>query len=35
MKEVGTQAKYDEIMKAIGGQLSEDQRNALSKFIKK
>jgi hypothetical protein len=35
MKEVGTQAKYDEIMAAIGTQLSESQRNALSKFIKK
>jgi len=35
MKEVGTQAKYDEIMAAIGLQLSESQRNALSKFIKK
>jgi hypothetical protein len=35
MKEVGTQAKYDEIMAAIGTQLSEAQRNALSKFIKK
>lgn len=35
MKEVGTQAKYDEIMKAIGDQLSDDHRNALSKFIKK
>ena len=35
MKEVGTQAKYDEIMKAIGDQLSDSQRNALSKFIKK
>ena len=35
MKEVGTQAKYDEIMKAIGDQLSDAQRNALSKFIKK
>ena len=35
MKEVGTQAKYDEIMAAIGIQLSESQRNALSKFIKK
>lgn len=35
MKEVGTQEKYDEIMAAIGTQLSEAQRNALSKFIKK
>lgn len=35
MKEVGTQAKYDEIMTAIGEQLSDAQRNALSKFIKK
>lgn len=35
MKEVGTQAKYDEILTAIGDQLSDDQRNALSKFIKK
>ena len=35
MKEVGTQAKYDEIMAAIGIQLSESRRNALSKFIKK
>lgn len=35
MKEVGTQAKYDEIITAIGDQLSEDKRNALSKFIKK
>ncbi len=35
MKEVGTKAKYDEIMAAIGTQLSEAQRNALSKFIKK
>lgn len=35
MKEVGTQAKYDEIMTAIGEQLSVPQCNALSKFIKK
>ena len=35
MKEVGTQAKYDEIMAAIGEQLSVPQCNALSKFIKK
>lgn len=35
MKEIGTQAKYDEIMTAIGEQLSDAQRNALSKFIKK
>ena len=35
MKEVGTQAKYDEIITAIGDQLSDAQRNALSKFIKK
>ena len=35
MKEVGTQEKYDEIIAAIGTQLSEAQRNALSKFIKK
>jgi hypothetical protein len=35
MKEVGTQAKYDEIITAIGDQLSDSQRNALSKFIKK
>ena len=35
MKEVGTKAKYDEIMAAIGTQLSEAQRNALTKFIKK
>lgn len=35
LKEVGTQAKYDEIMTAIGEQLSDAQRNALSKFIKK
>ena len=35
MKEVGTQAKYDEIITAIGDQLSDVQRNALSKFIKK
>jgi hypothetical protein len=35
MKEVGTKEKYDEIIAAIGTQLSEAQRNALSKFIKK
>jgi hypothetical protein len=35
MKEVGTQAKYDEIIIAIGDQLSDAKRNALSKFIKK
>jgi hypothetical protein len=35
MKDVGTKAKYDEIIAAIGTQLSEAQRNALSKFIKK
>ena len=35
MKEIGTQAKYDEIITAIGDQLSDVQRNALSKFIKK
>ena len=35
MKEVGTQAKYDEIITAIGDQLSDVQRNALSKLIKK
>jgi len=34
MKEVGTQAKYDEIIAAIGTQLSEAQRIALSKHIK-
>lgn len=35
MKEIGTKAKYDEIIAAIGTQLSEAQRNALTKFIKK
>jgi len=35
MKEVGTKEKYDEILTAIGDQLSDSQRNALSKFIKK
>ena len=35
MKEVGTQAKYDEIMTAIGEQPSVPQCNALYKFIKK
>ena len=35
MKEVGTKEKYDEILTAIGDQLSDVQRNALSKFIKK
>jgi hypothetical protein len=35
MKEVGTKEKYDEILTAIGDQLSDDQRTALSKFIKK
>ena len=35
MKQVGTKEKYDEIVAAIGGQLSDAQRNALSKFIKK
>jgi hypothetical protein len=35
MKEVGTKEKYEEILTAIGDQLSESQRNALSKFIKK
>ena len=35
MKEVGTKEKYDEIITAIGDQLSDAQRNALSKFIKK
>jgi hypothetical protein len=35
MKEVGTKEKYDEILTAIGDQLSDAQRNALSKFIKK
>ena len=35
MKQVGTKEKYDEIVAAIGNQLSDAQRNALSKFIKK
>jgi len=35
MKEVGTKEKYEEILTAIGDQLSDVQRNALSKFIKK
>jgi hypothetical protein len=35
MKEIGTKEKYDEILTAIGDQLSDAQRNALSKFIKK
>jgi hypothetical protein len=35
MKEVGTKEKYEEILTAIGDQLSDAQRNALSKFIKK
>ena len=35
MKEVGTKEKYEEILTAIGDQLSDSQRNALSKFIKK
>jgi hypothetical protein len=35
MKEVGTKEKYEEILTAIGDQLSDDQRTALSKFIKK
>ena len=35
MKEIGTKEKYDEIITAIGDQLSDSQRNALSKFIKK
>jgi hypothetical protein len=35
MKEVGTKDKYEEILTAIGDQLSDDQRTALSKFIKK
>ncbi len=35
MKEKGTKEQYDKIIAAIGVQLSEAQRNALSKFIKK
>ena len=35
MKEKGTKEQYDKIITAIGEQLSEAQRNALSKFIKK
>lgn len=35
MKEKGTKEQYDKIITAIGAQLSEAQRNALSKFIKK
>jgi len=35
MKEKGTKEQYDKIIAAIGTQLSESQRNALSKFIKK
>ena len=35
MKEKGTKEQYDKIVAAIGTQLSESQRNALSKFIKK
>jgi hypothetical protein len=35
MKEVGTKEKYEEILTAIGDQLSDDQRTALSKFINK
>jgi hypothetical protein len=35
MKEVGTKEKYEEILTAIGDQLSDSQRNALSKFINK
>jgi hypothetical protein len=35
MKEVGTKEKYDEIILAIGPGLTADQRNALSKLIKK
>jgi hypothetical protein len=35
MKEVGTKAKYDEIIAAIGNDLTDPQRNALSKFINK
>jgi hypothetical protein len=35
MKEKGTREQYDKIVAAIGTQLSDSQRNALSKFIKK
>jgi hypothetical protein len=35
MKEKGTKEQYDKIITAIGAQLSDAQRNALSKFIKK
>ena len=35
MKEKGTKEQYDKIIAAVGTQLSEAQRNALSKFIKK
>ena len=35
MKDKGTKEQYDKIIAAIGTQLSEAQRNALSKFIKK
>lgn len=35
MKEKGTKEQYDKIIAAIGTQLSDAQRNALSKFIKK
>jgi len=35
MKEKGTREQYDKIVTAIGTQLSDSQRNALSKFIKK
>ena len=35
MKEKGTKEQYDKIIAAIGTQLSDSQRNALSKFIKK
>jgi len=35
MKEKGTKEQYDKIIAAVGVQLSEAQRNALSKFIKK
>lgn len=35
MKDKGTKEQYDKIIAAIGTQLSESQRNALSKFIKK
>lgn len=34
MKEKGTKEQYDKIIAAVGVQLSEAQRNALSKFIK-